>query len=243
MTNLEFPSINAATLPGQMEQVRRYLYQFAERLSWALATLESEERRGGIRVTKTNASGGTEEENVSTFEDLKSLIISSADIVQSFASAAKRIYDGRGDYVAQSDFGTYKEERKTLLDVDEETGVTLLMTEVQRIEVDETGEEHSYRGCIRLGKVTMPGEDGEVYGVSVGQVEEHNGTKTYTTSARYKSNGIDFYDEMNRRVAGIETNAVGESRFFIEDAEIYGSLILGEYITDLEDGVAFVWKE
>lgn len=242
MSKLEFPQINASNLPGQVEQIRRYLYRFVEQLSWALDNIEKAENSGGITVVRQSGSGVVEEK-ISTFEDLKNLIISSADIVQSFASAAKRIYDGRGDYVAQSDFGTYKEERKTLLDVDEETGVTLLMTEVQRIEVDDNGEEHAYRGCIRLGKVTMPGEDGEVYGVSVGQVEEHNGTKTYTTSARYKSNGIDFYDEKNRRVAYIETNAVGESRFFIEDAEITGSLTVGRYIVDPEDGLAFIWKE
>ncbi len=242
MANLEYPAINATSLPGQMEQVRRYLYQFAERLSWIVSTLEKNGTSSGIRVEQMNA-GSVEVKEVSTFEELKSLIISSADIIQSVASETKRIFDGNGFYVARSDFGDYQEKRRTLLDADSENGVTLLMTEEQRVEVDSQGEEWKYRGCIRLGKITLPADEGEVYGVSVGQVVEHNGTRSYTTSARYKSDGVDFFDDQGRRIAYVATDALGESKLFIEDVEIRGTLTFGGYVVDSNDGIAFVWKE
>lgn len=251
--DIQLPQINAQTDSGKLEQIRSYLYQFTEQLKWALNTFESAENSGGIVVTNSTGTGVAEVKRVSTFNELKALIISSADFVESMATEIKQIYDGSGTYVAKSDFGIYKEERSALLETDTETGVTLVMTKEATIDEDSDGDgdyTRIYEGCIKIGDVTMP-DDGETkYGISVGQLtvkenktdDEVTYNKTFKSSARFTSTGIQFFDKDEDEVAYIET--IGEtSRFYIHHAEILSSLKIGGYLIDAEEdgGIAFSW--
>lgn len=240
MFNIQLPNISAPTETEQISQIRSYLYQFAEQLKWALNTLEKS-GGGGITAEVVTASGGKETVKVETFNELKALIISSADIVTQYAAAAKNIYDGSGAYVAQSDFGTYKEERSAILTMDTVTGATLLMTKDAEIEDEST---RSYKGCIKIGDVTVAKDKDTVYGVAVGQVTEVDGIKAFTTSARFTSSSLEFYDGYENRVAYILTDSLGDSKFFIKDAEITSTLTIGHYVIDASGGgLAFTWKE
>jgi hypothetical protein len=238
--DIQLPNITAPTESGKIQQLCGYLFQLAEKLNWSLNTLENS-GGGGITAEIVSPTGAKETVKVETFNELKALIISSADIVAQYATAAKNIYDGSGAYVAQSDFGTYKEERRAILTMDEATGATLLMTKDAEIEGES---ERTYKGCIKIGDVTVAGDDDTVYGVSVGQVTEVNGIKKFTTSARFTSSSLEFYDAVENRIAYILTDSLGDSRFFIEDAEITSTLTIGHYVIDASGGgLAFTWKE
>ena len=250
--DIRFPNITASTDAGKVEQIRNYLYQFAEQLNWALSSFEAAENNGGIVVTTSNGTGAAVVKKVSSFNELKDLIVSSADFVESMATEIKKIYDGSGTYVAESDFGTYKEERSALIETDTETGVTLIMTKEATIDEDGDGDaEHTriYEGCIKIGDVTLP-QDGETkYGIAIGQLtvkedntgDENGYKKTFKSSARFTSSTLDFYDDMERRVAYIDrTN--GSGKFYIQNAEITSSLIIGGYLIDASGGgLAFTW--
>lgn len=250
--DIRFPNINAPTSEGRLEQIRSYLYQFVEQLNWALSSFEEAANNGGIVVTTSNASGAAVVKKVSSFNELKDLIVSSADFVESMATEIKRIYDGQGSYVAVSDFGTYKEERSALLETDTETGVTLLMTKEATIDEDNDGDaDHTriYEGCIKIGDVTIPSDEETKYGISIGQLtvkkettnDEVTYDKTFKSSARFTSSTLDFFDEMERRIAYIDrTDGIG--KFYIQNAEITNSLIIGNYYIDAGGGgLAFTW--
>ena len=69
--DIRLPNITATTDAGKLEQIRSYLYQFAEQLNWALKTFEAAERSGGIVVTTSNGTGAAVVKKVSTFNELK----------------------------------------------------------------------------------------------------------------------------------------------------------------------------
>lgn len=250
--DIRLPNITATTESGKLEQIRSYLYQFAEQLNWALSSFEAAENNGGIVVTTSNGTGAAVVKKVSSFNELKDLIVSSADFVESMASEIKQIYDGAGTYVAESDFGTYKEERSALLETDTETGVTLIMTKEATIDEDNDGSEdytRIYEGCMKIGDVTLPEDSETKYGIAIGQLtvkkdntsNEESYTKTFKSSARFTSSTLDFFDGMGRRAAYIDrTN--GNGKFYIQNAEITSSLIIGGYLIDAGGGgLAFTW--
>lgn len=244
--DFQLPNISAPTTEGQVAQIRGYLFQFVEKMKWALETLESSAANNGIILETGGPSGASEQKKISTFNELRDLIISNAEIVSAYAGAIKNLYDDSGYYVAKSDFGTYTEKRRAILDVDEETGVTLLMEKDEEIDEENDGEAdqtRTYRGCLKIGNVSVAEEGETKYGVSVGQITKVNGTYKFKSSARFTSTSLDFYDINENRIAYIETDENGESNFFIEDAKITETLTIGDYvIKKSEGGLAFIWK-
>lgn len=248
--DIQLPQINAPTDSGKVEQIRSYLYQFAEQLKWAMNTLEEASNNGGIVVTTSNGTGAAVVKKVSTFNELRDTIVKSAEFVQAIAGEVKVLYDESGTYVAQSDFGEYKEERSALLTVDEQTGVTLLMTKDAEIDVDYDGEAdytRKYKGCMRIGDVTIDNGDTE-YGISIGQmnfIEDGEGkeiSREFKTSARFTSTSLEFFDKQDNKVAYIERTDEGVGKFFIQNAQITSSLIIGGYRIDAGgNGLAFTW--
>ena len=250
--DMQLPNITATTEAGQLAQIRSYLYQFSERLQWALNTFENAEANGGIVVTTSNGTGAAVVKKVSSFNELKDLIVSSADFVESMATEIKRLYDGNGTYVAKSEFGTYKEERSALLETDTETGVTFIMTKDVEIDKDNDGDAdytRTYKGCIKIGDVTLPSDGEAKYGISIGQLtfkeyrtdDEVTYVKEFKNSARFTSTSLDFFDENERRVAYIDRTE-GSGKFYIQNAEITNSLIIGGYLIDAGGGgLAFTW--
>lgn len=242
---LQLPNINAPTTEGQVTQLRGYLYQFVEKMKWALDNIESS-ASGGIAVEASDSSGAATTKKVTTFNELRDLIISNTEIVSAYAGSVKNLFDDKGYYVAQSDFGTYKEERKAILDVSLD-GATLLMEKDAAIDEDSDGEYDQtrlYKGCLKIGDVTTKTDGETKYGVSVGQVTVVGGEYIFTSSARFTSTSLDFYDANENRIAYIETDETdGDSKFFIEDAQITSTLTIGSYvIKESQEGLAFIWK-
>lgn len=107
MIDIRQPNITAKTETEQLLQMRSYLYQLSQQLQWAFSTIRTE-----VRTDSTTAASVQGNKQVSdpakTFAELKNLIIKSADIVDAYYSEI----NGRLEkiYVAQSDFGTYKEQ-------------------------------------------------------------------------------------------------------------------------------------
>ena len=245
--DFQLPNISAPTTEGQVAQIRGYLFQFVEKMKWALETLESSAANNGIILETGGSSGASEQKKISTFNELRDLIISNAEIVSAYAGAIKNLYDDSGYYVAHSEFGTYKEERRAILDVDEENGVILRMQKDAEIDEENDGEadqKRTYRGCLRIGNVTI-GEEETKYGISIGQVTEVDDKYEFKSSARFTPTGLDFYDDKGERVAYIEVDEMDHtSKFFIRDAQITSSLNMGGYTIQNEPlyGLAFIWK-
>ena len=129
--DLRFPMITGATEKEQLTQIKSYLHQLVEQLQWSLNNIDNVQIQYIQTPTKSASSKKTDEKGTqATFDALKPLIIKSAEIVEAYYEEITEKLEGL--YVAQSDFGTFKEE--TLHEIQKNsTGITQVFTNVQTI--------------------------------------------------------------------------------------------------------------
>ena len=226
--DIKYPSITALNEKGQIEQIRGYLYQLADQLKWALNSIES----GGTKVLQQGNQSATKEvtekEAQATFNSVKALIIKSADIVNAYYEEISERFSG--EYVAQSDFGTYVE--KTTQDISKNsTEIEQLFTNFQKISTDI---EYliEVNANIRSGLLYYDDEGVPIYGLEIGQKNTIDGVEVFNKYARFISDRLSFYDQNDTEVAYIS-----DYKLYITNAEITGKLKLGAFELNTANGL------
>lgn len=234
--DIRLPNITAASEAGQLAQIRSYLYQFAEQLQWAFNTLPT----GGdgavsTEMTVADTSGGmTESEAQSTFNDIKSLIIKSADIVNAYYEQINERLEG--EYVAQSDFGIYAEQTTQEIEKNS-TAIEQNFQDIQQILTDiDVINEIVANAYIRSGLLYYDDDGAPVYGLEIGQQNIVDGVEVFNKFARFTSSRLSFYDKNDTEVAYIS-----DYKMVITSAEIADSLTVGRYVMDTAEGLTFKW--
>ena len=129
--DIRLPNINASTEEGQLMQIKSYLYQFAEQLKYAISTLEAGGATSGEADRQEISALPAETATPgSTFNSIKSLIIKSADIVNAYYEEINRRLEG--EYVAQSEFGTYSEQTSQTIS-ENSTAIEQVFNNIQQI--------------------------------------------------------------------------------------------------------------
>lgn len=227
--NFRLPNFTATTPEGKLLQMQSFLYQTVEQLNWALNTLESGSAAGGAYTSTTAASGNAaNNENVVRFNDLKALIIKSADIVNAYyEKISKRL---SGEYVAQSDFGTYTENTDLTIDANSK-GITQNYENIQKIESSVQELEYSLievNAHIHSGILYYDDAGVPVYGLEIGQRTKIDDQEVFNKFARFSSDRLSFYDQNGNEVAYIS-----DRKLFISNIEVTVSYTIG----NLEDTV------
>lgn len=110
---LRFPNITGNERE-QLVQIRSYLYQLVPQLQWALNNIGTQEgvngvaRPSSVYVTPPAVARMVGMDAEAKFEEIKALIIKSADIVDAYYEEINKRLEGV--YVAQSDFGNYAQQ-------------------------------------------------------------------------------------------------------------------------------------
>lgn len=242
--DIRMPNINASTDAGQLQQIRSYLYQFAEQMKWALDTMGAGANETIVKQGGGSASGSSEEADaIDTFNEVKSLIIKSADIVDAYYEEIDKMLSLSGKYVAQSEFGTYTEETNQTISATS-TMVTQSLEKIEAIASEVDGisdsikEKESY---IRYGYVGTTLDDTELAtndapGIEIGDYNSLD-EKENRRYARFTAYGLELFgDTMDYPVAYIK-----QSKLYITNAEITGTLKLGGYRIDTSNGLSFKW--
>ena len=235
--DIKLPNISATTTSGQIEQIRGYLYQLADQLKWALNSISS--GSGELQSVVKSTSGQTalsESEAQATFNSIKSLIIKSADIVNAYYDEIINRY--HGEFVAQSDFGTF-EEYIERTQVNNAAGMEDLYNHIQKITSDISNLKSSIievNAHVRSGFLYYDKEGIPIYGFEVGQVNDVDGVEVFNKYARFTSDRLTFYDKNDTEVAYIS-----DYKLYITNAQITGTLTLGRFDLDSSDGLAFKW--
>jgi len=236
MTEIRFPSINdTGSDREQLKQIGSYLFQLVEQLNVALGQIGG---AGDSRIVQTASPSApsvpSEAQAKSNFAAIKSLIIKSADIVSAYyEEIEKRL---RSVYVAESDFGTYKEETEAQLQASS-SGIKQLYSHLQSIESELSEIEDSViavNAHIKTGLLYYDSDGAPVYGLELGQKNTVDGVETFNKYARFTSDRLSFYDKGDNEVAYIS-----DYKLYITHAEVTGSFRLGEYLIDATDGLAF----
>ena len=228
--DIRFPNIDSTTEAGQLRQMKSYLYQLVEQLNFALSSIETSagsNTSNAVLSAKTNKPL-SQEESQSTFNAIKGLIIKSADIVKAYSDEITSRLDGL--YVAESDFGTFKQDTEKITKETSESVVDIY-TNIQTInsaiaKMDAVYETTAY---IRSGLLDYEGEK-PIYGIEVGQedTKEENGevVTVFNKYARFTSDRLSFYDASDNEVAYIS-----DRKLYIKNVEVTVSYTIG-YLQD-----------
>lgn len=225
--DLRFPNINATTPEGQMAQMQSYMHQLVQQLNWALNSLDEAVAGNTSSVVISKPKEAlTPEEAVNTFNSIKALIIKSADIVKAYEETIKT--DFSGEYLAISEFGEYSEKTSAAIEENSKS-LTAVYTNVQTI-----GEDvKNTNAYIKRGLLGYDENGNAVYGIAVGETDEHGAYKKY---AWFTANKLSFFDNNGYEVAYISSN-----KLYIRDAVFLGTVQFGDYKADTSDGLAFLW--
>ena len=238
--DIRLPNITGRTETEQLTQIKSYLYQFAEQLQWALKNVEGGGNSSNVLYQSKSATAAATSTVASNFNELKALIIKSADIVEAYYEKIDALLKLSGEYTAYSDFGIFREETLNLISANDKQ-IQQNIADLQAI-FDTEGNiksellvnGHIYSGIIEYAK------DGEaIVGIEIGQTTKANGVETFSKFARFTAEKLSFYDPAAQAdpVAHISNYTL-----VITNAEIKGNLKLGRYVLDTTDGIALRWE-
>lgn len=241
-TDLRYPNINGKTTHEQMEQTRRYLHQLVDQLNFALQSVGS-----GSAVPATVIKDGSvskaESENdaVATFNDIKALIIKSADIVNAYYDEINTRLEGV--YVAESDFGTFAEH--TTQDIEaNSTSIKQMFSSIQTIITDIDGPNGLKERLIKANAYINSGllyndpKSGvPVYGLEIGQRNTIDGVDVFNKYAQFTADRLAFFDSN-----GIEVAYISDRKLYITVVEVTGELIRGALVDIIQPDKTIVTK-
>ena len=250
--DIRLPNITGKTDAEQLAQIKSYLYQFAGQLQWALKTVES---GGSTNIVLQQGSSGKEvkqDVQASNFNQLKALIIKTADTVEAYEEKVDALLDLDGEYFAQSPFGDFYEATKNTVDANSRAIEQDLVSKQAIFDKDGNilaellVNGHIYSGIIEYAK------DGEaIVGIEIGQTTTTNGEKTFNKFARFTAEKLSFYDPASQ----VDPVAyISNYKLVITDAEITGDLEVsgklklgrneepGRFVLDTSNGIALSWE-
>ena len=248
--DIRLPNITAPTEAGKIQQLQSYMHQLVEQLNWALNNMEGISAQSGATTATTAAtaaksvSEAKKDDPVSEFNSIKGLIIKSADIVKAYYEEIDNLLKLSGEYVAQSDFGTFQEETQNWISATDKR-IEQDLVDKQTI-YDENGNikkellvnGHIYSGIIEYAK------DGEaIVGIEIGQTtSDENGTEKFNKFARFTADRLEFYSAINPEEP---VAYISDYNLHITNVSIIGSLKEGGYrdTIDANGGIVTKWEE
>lgn len=248
---IRYPNIIGKTDAQKLEQMKSYLHQLADELNYQLdypGNLMS-----GFPSTANEVAKPIKKDNaVSNFNDIKALIIKSADIVNAYYEEINERL--KGVYVAEATFpsgsATFVEETEQNIQKNS-TSIDQLFTDSQKVIKDVDGIRQTMndtKANIRSGLLYYAGDEesvlddnipvgAPVFGVEVGQETEVNGEKVFDQFARFTAFGMILYDENGHEAAYITNN-----QMHIPNAKISQSLVTGGFVDEVDGNGGIVTK-
>ena len=234
MIDIIKPRITEGSDREMLLQIRSYLYQMSEQLQNAFVSLQG--GGGGANyfsvagnsVVYKNGSQSKEKSAQQSFNELKSLIINSADIVNSYSDKIDKILNGK--YFADSDFGSFVSETQLAISANSKE-ILVQQTTTENIQENMKDLEEfksSFEGYIRIGKF----EDNEenAMGIEVGQ--STNGEQTMRS--RFTAQRLVFLDALGQELGYFK----GGFLYVKGSIQVDGNLRMRRYTLDNSHGLA-----
>ena len=216
--NIPLPQQLSGSEREQLEGMKTYLYQLAQDLQFALGAVEKQiitVQDTAANAERTLRSVSESQTPKAQFSGLKALIIKSADIVNAYYEEINRRLSGL--YVAQSDFGTYRQETQQEI-TENAQGITRAFSDMQAIG-DTLAQVQAAvtqaNAWIKTGKLGEDENSVPIYGVEIGQQTEEDGLVVFRKFARLLSDRLSFFDQN-----GVEVSFIGDETMHITRAEI-----------------------
>ena len=243
MIEINQPNITNENQQQALLQMRSYLYQLSGQLNWAFSTLETGGSKTGSDIAIVGSDGSIKESTEEgktpsdVFNDLEGLMIKSADIVNAYYDTIKARLDG--EYVAESDFGTFQENLTSTITATAEGVVQQFGYESRLKALDAAAAgfdvyRNKTEGYIRQGFIDYDEHDVPIIGVAIGQnLKSTTVTVDGQTVEQFDSaQSCAFYtsEKVSFRIGGNEVAYISNRKLYILDAEVTGSLTLGGWL-------------
>ena len=235
--NLQYPNITGKTPVEQIIQLRGFLIQLVDQLN-----IEENSRAAAVQRNVNpgaQTAGGTAQNNVpdaspaGTFNQIKSLIIKSADIVNAYYEEINKHLVGK--YVAQSDYGTFVEETTAIINVNSKA-IEQNYIDQQAVLDGLTKWQGDTKACIKSGLLYYEDEDGNeltgveagtaVYGIELRQTnKDSEGNEVFNKFARFTASGVIFYDSDGDELVYFTNNQT-----LFKNAKVEGTFTRGKYV-------------
>ncbi len=216
--NIPLPQQLSGSEREQLEGMKTYLYQLAQDLQFTLGAVEKQiitVQDTAANAERTLRSVSESQTPKAQFSGLKALIIKSADIVNAYYEEINRRLSGL--YVAQSDFGTYRQETQQEI-TENAQGITRAFSDMQALG-DTLAQVQAavtqVNAWIKTGKLGEDENSVPIYGVEIGQQTEEDGLVVFRKFARLLSDRLSFFDQN-----GVEVSFIGDETMHITRAEI-----------------------
>ena len=227
---IRLPELSGGTEAEQLRRIQSYLYSLAQQLQYAFDTVAREQTEA---VRSAPAAGKNQEQTVN-FAPIKALILKSAQLTEHFQEAVEERLTGL--YVAQSQFGTYRQETEQRITANSQS-IQQKFTDLQRLE--STVEQLQSKviqvsATIRTGLLAEEADGSSIYGVEIGQQEWEDGVLRFRKYARLTAEKLSFYDSND-----VEVAYISDRRMYVTAATVAqltaGSvaaqrLALGDYL-------------
>ena len=251
---VETPPHLSGKTEQQVKQLYGYLYRLSENLNIALNNLDGESFFGNVTANaKENAkdiSSPREDNTAGTYNELRALIVNTANIVQSEMDILES--ELHSEYSALSEeWGTYRENITTII---ESTAHSVVQTYHYDSQLEALREEaagfSAYQiateGYIKQGFIDYDENNVPILGIAIGQGltsttvtingEEYEQIDNSQSCAFYTANKVSF------RINGQEVAYVSNRKLYIGDAEITGTMVIGsKWLMDATNGLTFKW--
>ena len=231
---IRYPNITGSTDAQKLEQMKSYLYQLADELNFQIDKTGAAGNRvsGYPSTTNEAARAAKKTDPVSSFNDIKALIIKSADIINAYYDEISARLDGV--YVAESDFGIYAEQTTQDITANSKS-IAQFYTDLQQVISEIEGVESTQievNAHINSGMLYYAEDGTPVYGLEIGQKTEVDGEEVFNKFARFTADKLSFYDQNGNEVAYIS-----DRKLYITHIEVIGSFSQGGFVdTTLADG-------
>ena len=219
----------------QIKEISSYLFRLSEMLNVALNNLTANNFSSAVEISGSKASQGQGIDTVTSYNELRSLISNTAQIVSVEIEKLHKELDQQ--YVAISnDWGTFQENISSTIEATAEGVVQSYNydSELQSLHEQASGfsaYKISTEGYIRQGFIERDENNVPIVGIAIGQGLkstsvtingiEYQQIDTTASCAFYTATKVSF------RINGQEVAYISNRKLYIGDVEITGSVVLG----------------
>jgi len=233
---VETPPQLRGTSEQQLQQVYSFLFRLSENLNVALnefGMADKTEKKTAAEVVMQKPN--TKDD--AGYDDLRALIINTASVVRKEMDVIESKLSSKYTAISEQ-WGTYQENINTTI---VETAEAVVRSFDYDAKIESINEYvRSTSGYIKQGFIDCDLEGNPILGIAIGQnlqyVDEEAGQlNAHQSCAFYTSEKVSF------RVNGQEVAYVSNSKLYIHDMEVKGSVALNNWLLTTHDGFAIKW--
>jgi hypothetical protein len=248
---VETPPNLTGTAEQQLRQVHSYLFRLSESLSVALGNLNEDNFSSATQLSAPSImrSGGSSSAG-DTYNELRALIVNTAEIVNSEMDVLQTEMNSQYSAVSNQ-WGSFQENVGTTIEATAKEAVQKFNydSKIETLEQQAAGFSEyivSTEGFIKSGFIEYDESGVPIIGIAIGQ--GLTGTKVTINGEEYErfdaSQSCAFYtaQKVSFRIHGQEVAYVSNSKLYINNVEITGSIVLGgKWMVTTTNGFKIQW--